>query len=190
MSELFSVAPFAVVTPFDPAIDDGACKVAEYFETRDMALLKFHPAQSPTVFHVKRLPVSRVLSIMQHGTSEENRAALAFMSGVVRVDNLRMPDGSLHHQWTPEWCRPASQATAQAMTDDELNQFALDEIIDIGSVVIARANLRHGRSPCFVPPQSSALALALKIRSCHRAAEIDLPTEPRSEPSTQPTPQG
>jgi hypothetical protein len=186
MSMLASVAPFAVVTPFDPAIDDDASNVSLYMETRDMSLLKWHVDSPPTVFHVQRLAVSRALMIAQHGTTPEQKHALAFMSGVVRVDNVRTESGIIP-QWFPEWCKPGSDAKSQVMTDAELQHFAVDEVLDIGSVVLARANLRPGRPVCFVPQESSALALALKIRSCHRAAEAVLPTNPRSEHSTQQT---
>lgn len=179
---LYSVAPFKVVTPFDPAIDDEKSNVAMYAQTRDLKYLTFLPGQQPTYFYVRRLPNSKALAIRQHATSEDFAAGMAFAAGVVQVDNLRTEGGTIP-TWKPSFL--ASDGKIDQMTQEEIDSvnFALDEIIDIGSVVYQRANLRVGRPVYYALPQLSVEGLAKKTLSSRPAEPPSLPREAPSEPS-------
>lgn len=176
MSQLFSVAPFETVTPFDPAIDLEACNVEKYMNTRDMSSLVYLAGQQPTIFTVRRLPVSRSISIRSTAHSDAQARSLAFMAAVVRVQNIRT-DAGVMPSWEPGWKRPGSTAQHESMTVAELDEglFAEDEIMDVGEVVLQRANLRNGRPALFPPLPSSAHALALRIISSRHAEPTDLP---------------
>jgi len=189
---LFSNAPFDVVCAFDPAID-RECDAKQYVELRDLSLLKFAAGQVPTVYTIRRLPNSIVIAILARSDSEETRNALAFRAGVVAVRNLNAISGSYYEMWKPRWCASVDQGTGESMSDEELDMFPIDEMQDIGSVALARANLRKGRPVCFVPPQSSADAWGRMVRSYHRAEQSDLPSkkldapkEPAVRPSSSP----
>lgn len=173
MSTLFSLSEFRVVCPFDPAID-AESDVIKYAELRDMDLLKVRGGETMTIFHIRRLTQSRVLTLMSQSDVEETRHAIAFMSSVVKVQNLRMPDGSTNHAWVPSWLSASGETKSEIMKDHEMELFAIDEILDIGSVAYQRAFLRHGRPVCFLPPQSSAIALGKKMRSFHLAEQVAL----------------
>lgn len=186
MSTLFSLAPFRVVCPFDPAIDKDS-DVIKYAETRDMALLASRAGETMTVFHIRRLSQSRMLTLMAQSDVEDTRHAIAFMSSVIKVENLRMPDGSVSPAWVPSWFGNEQPNKSEMMKEHELELFALDEIIDIGSVAYQRAFLRNGRPVCFLPPQSSAIALGKKTRFFHLAEQAALPSKKQEEHNPTPT---
>lgn len=173
-----TTAPVKVVCPFDPALEMNLDQAAEYAEKRDPALLKCKPGEAPTEFYIQRIHNSVVLNFMQTTTAIERRHVLAFMVGVVEVRNLRA-EGGIIPLWRPSWC--SAQKQGEHMKDDELDLFALDEILDIGSVAYQRSFLRPGRTPCYVPPDSSAYALAMLVRSSRPAVTQDPPSTKSTE---------
>jgi hypothetical protein len=180
---LYSTGPFDVVCIFDPAISEE-CDAVRYAELRDMSALKYNSGQEPTVFTVRRLPHSVALAITSRADTEESRNALAFRASVIAVRNLHAVNGTHYAMWKPAWTS-TTDASSEALTDAEMELFPMDETQDIGSVALARANLRKGRPVCFVPPQSSALALGRKQRSSRRAELNDLPSNKPSEVKAQ-----
>lgn len=177
---LHSNAPFVVVCPFDPAIDDENSDVALYTELRDMSLLKFHPDMEPTRFYIRRVGASKLLSLESNYQKDSNQYfGFAFMAGVIRVDNLYDLEGTHWPTWYPAWKKGESKS--ELLTSAELDLFPKDESIDIGSVVAERANLRKGRPTCFVPPPSSASALGKKSRASRRVEQADLLSKKQSE---------
>ena len=182
---LFSNAPFEVVCPFDPAIDNAGSDLDNYAEVRDMKFLKFTPGKEPTVYVIRRLPGHIDSVIGSQASSDFSRYQLSFMAGVIAVKNLYGTDGAFYPAWKPTWCSTLD-SDAQSMTQAEFNLFPRDEVQDIGSVVWARSDLRPGKPVCFVAPPSSGVSLGKKDRSSHRAALSDFPSSKPSEAAVQP----
>ena len=181
---LHSVAPFKVVTPFDPAIDDEKSNVPLYAQTRDMKHLVFKPGMAPKLFYVKRLSNSRALSIRQHATSEDFAAGMAFMAGVVQVDNIPTESGVIP-TWKPAYMQEGKHG--EGLTQDEFDSpfFGEDEIIDIGAVIRQRSNLPFGRPAYYALPQLSVEGLAKKALSSRPADVPTLPSKKQDEQQAQ-----
>lgn len=179
---LYSNNPVDIVCPFDPALDMTIEQAGLYAETRDFSLIRLKPNTHPTVFTIKR--ISQSIATLIHSTSrcDEQANDFAFMAGVARVSNLYGLDGKHYPSWVPEWIMKMD-SSAHSMSKEERELFPFDEAQDIGSVILARADLRLGRPVCFVPPHSSGEGWGKNARASLRAAESDLPSKKQSEPT-------
>lgn len=165
---LYTKEAMPVVCIFDPAIDQDNSDINKYGVTREFSLLKFKETEKPQIYHVRRIPQSKVLNFMHHSVDVQRR--LAFMSGVVRVENLHTDDGQVI-DWFPAWTHDHTKP--EIMTNDEVDQmhFPIDEIDEIGGVARNRAFLRRGRPVLYDPPDTSVQGLA-RLRLSSHLAEI------------------
>lgn len=137
-----------LVSRFDPAIDakqsDLDAYVADYaYDTRHLCFVE---GQAPSVFHCRPLShrlLSRILDRMMPGEADgkveirvHEAALLAFRWAVTDIENMPEFDAqrdiqpgnppAIRERWLDDCCLP------------------LDVIIEIGSVILARARLSGG----------------------------------------------
>ncbi len=177
---------FPVVCPFDEAIDPRESNLNLYVRTRDMKHLKFLPGELPVIFHTIRLPTSVVMRAIERAGTEAEKHTLAFCYGVVKVENFRTEDRPDPHTWSPGRTIDTSFGKLTAIDDEELELFAPSEVADIGSVCHQRAFLARRRQPTFVPPDSSAQALALTTASRRLVAASETLPQNSDEAPEQP----
>lgn len=162
--KMLSTGPVRVACSFDPALDrsteENRRKILLYEQTRHAPLLEglVIPGRRIQWFHLRRLPRSVAMEIDATAPSKKAAYINAFRMAVVKVENLIKDNGQLEEVFTPE-CTEAREPKA-GLTRSEMDHFPMEEVYDIGAVVMGRASLRHGKQPYFPPLESSVNALA------------------------------
>lgn len=158
-----------IICRFDEAVDYESMSEAElsvYRESRDASLLKRIPGETPTVFHARRLRTSE-MSQVNALPAVELRYELCFRKALVRVDDLRGPDGS-----RSTWTRPNPD---KPLNDAQIDKFTNAEVQEVGSYIYDWSNVGKGRPAAWQLPATSARALeglaSLRVAQKRASAE-------------------
>ena len=186
---------FQVVRVSDGALScetpEAAAAYGRYCSTRVFSELTFVAGEKATVYWGRPLTVSERRNVANK-TTDRDRYEAAFVTGLVKVDDLEYPDGTRR-----EWLRPTDHSGKERpVPDDALDRF-FDEatVQEIGMVIMQRSFL--GRSPGHWYPLPGICQDALRARLLLRAVltpasspspdssppvEAQPPTLPRSSP--------
>ncbi len=177
---------FPVICIADEAIDPDNSDVDKYSRERDPSLLKFLPGERPAIFHTIRLPTSVVLRSVERMNTEAEKFTMAFMFGVVKVENFVEEGRREPYTWAPEeTIATPSAGKLSAITEEEMNLFTPAEILDVGSVIYQRAFLKKARKPLFVPQPTSVAACAARIAGYRLVAEQEALQQSNTEQAEQ-----
>jgi hypothetical protein len=157
---------FRVVSVLDPALNLSVPETFEYIAKRDFALLKFHPGEKATVFHVTEVPHGLWEEYVAATDNVHERSRRAFQAGVERVENLVQPDGVALPSWAPNYRHP--RLSIPMLSDEEAQLFSPQEREEIGAVVYQHSFLARRIKLSFQLPPSLVELLPLRT---YRPAE-------------------
>lgn len=150
---LQSTQPFEVVCLYDPAIDGSVSDVIAYGRSRDLSKITFKAGQEPVRFWVERMSRRLMLRHVAAADSENERYTRAFSCAVVRVTGL---EGK--HEFRPQQQLSTPVGQVRMVTEEELERFAIADILEIGAVAFWRSFLRPGNEASYPLLASSATA--------------------------------
>jgi hypothetical protein len=176
---------FQVIRVYDPAIDFDAIPQQDwdaFISNRDVSLLgeRWIEGRRPVVFHCRPLTQSERRDV--RGKADADKAERAFAFAVQRVDHLPTHDGG-----RISWTRPSDGGKPRALADDALERFAEEDVMHVGTVIIAASFSAPDRQ-LFVPLRDTcrdaltAVAVAYRRRP---AAQTD-PSSSSDESSAPP----
>lgn len=173
MSELFPV-----VRSWDLAIDHERCSVEKYRESRDFETLRFVAERKPMIFWLRDVDSRAINDYLLTATTDEQRRIRAFRMAVVRVDNLRHPDGRTEDHWEPKRYEQAKRVTKlteiyDLFSDTELVLFRSTTQQEIGEVARTRFFSEDEIEPIYQVPGTSVQILVTQVL---RRAEQAAPT--------------
>lgn len=157
--------PFPVVRIQDPAIDHSAIDLKAFLASRDPSLLKYHQGEKPTVYHCRPLTREEIREV-RNKASDADKYEGAFVRGLVRVDALEMPDGSVR-----DWVKPDDYSgKSKPIPDAELERcFSEADIQEVGMVIWLRSFLAKSSAGTFpLLPMSQSAAVANMYRRAER----------------------
>lgn len=122
--------------------------LAEYVRTRDEALLKFSEGQTPTWFHLRRLPLTWMTDVLDGIIGRTSQRVLAFRASCHRIEGEGDPLIVTRHGEKGDWI--ASRASggvtiAPAEWAQEIaDRFDADVVQEMGEIAITHSRLRRG----------------------------------------------
>ena len=136
---------FYLISVYDPAVDLDASDVEAYKQTGDMAHIKMHEGESPTVFECRAPKASAMLrisnSLHMNGVESEGghgvMAQEAFRYGVRGVRNLQDDNGHDVTLAAGDFSGNP-RGIKLAWVDDHI---PWEVVLDIGALVIVRSRL-------------------------------------------------
>lgn len=189
-----SKEPFPVVVAWDPAIDHDHSDTAEYHTTRAIDLLTFRPGVRPVTFYLRDLDTRAVNRFVLSGIGDAEQCERAFRAGVVRVDNIELPDGRIIEMWEP---KRASKVASEAgitsafdlFTDEEMSLFDVPTVQEIGAVARTRFFSARKIEPIYQLPPTSLQILGMRLyRLAVPAKSSAADGEPASTPPATASP--
>lgn len=152
-----------VVSVADSAIDTSATDLVRYSETRDWNLLHFKAGSSPTVFHLRQLPLAVRFRLNEVGSKFGSHLTIMefFKHCVSKVENLRREDGTVIGVWEPT--NPLTLAPGKTIST--IDEAAMEEyfsclpqtILEIGGIAYDRSFLDSGSERKFAMLRSLPL---------------------------------
>lgn len=169
----YNKKPFETYVSFDPAIDHVNSDIKKFLETRDSSFLKFKPGMTPTKFYLKNIP--RWLFIhMMNSDKPSQQILLAFQYGIERIDNLKetfLNEGvEITNNGLTTWEPTAIMESKNGdkikyIEQEELeNAFNLHTIMELGSVVLGKANWVPGTKAIY-PVLPTSIEIIEKMKS-------------------------
>jgi len=179
---------FRVASVLDPALDLLAMgeNLRDYIQKRDESLIKTKPGQSPTWFHLRRIPTSVFMRYVSEATSDADRRRRAFQASVKEVTNLTTPEGETAFKWTPSGTIDSKGGPMPFVSDADLEAFFPSQVDEIGAIAEARSFLAQTSAPSYALPAMCLTALGqLLSRAVEQSASTLAETKPEApEPQT------
>lgn len=140
----------------------------EYRETRDPKHIKDKRGKKAARFHLRPIPTSLFLRIVNTAPTQEEKEIRAFMLALDSVTDHVTPDGTKIADWQPLGKVEAQGTTWKMVDDDQLDQFLPHQVEEIGAIAWRRCAL--GKASAAPYPVRPLLAAALEAMS-RRAAQ-------------------
>jgi hypothetical protein len=187
---LKTAEPFEVIGFADPAIDldHPDTNLGRFIRTRDAdRYLRFIAGTQPMRFTCRPLTRAHVILEMLSVPDENARRRKAFAWSVVGVKNARLEDGRDVANWRPAAMQETPthhvRRLGAVMSEDELEDFDVRTILEIGEVVLTRAFFStRGDAPLYLLPPTSLDLLNRTPRLLAAAVSGMAQREPSSEP--------
>jgi hypothetical protein len=182
---MHSTAPIRVVSTSDPAIDRDRTDFEKYTVSRDLSYVVNKRDKQPAIYHVRRIPRRLVLKYILEAHDPVTQRLRAFECGVVRVERPYEDDGSQSKaDFAPQWTDSKSDKL-QIMSDEEVERFPAEDVLEIGEVAFQHAFLRPGSDSYYEVSRTvrSLLLLADRPPAAKILQELDKLREKGSEPS-------
>lgn len=174
--------PFQVVCVSDPAIDFERGDPGTYAASRsDLSKLVYHEGERPAVFHCRVLTRAEIREVNNKGATPETlalRLEACFARGLLRVENLRHPDGTQR-----DWVRNGDDSgKAKPLSDSALSYFDESEIQEIGMVIMSKSFLAKSSGGYYPLPDISRHAVAANtLRRAERIRAMATSESSKSE---------
>lgn len=160
--------PKKIICLFDTAINLATADTAdpatqkiplvEYAKTRDMAVITPHLilGNLPTVFLIVPLSRAQVNGPVARCSTDHERAVMAFVHGVVAVENAPDANGQIVNKWAPT----GVVGDKFFCTQSDMEFFSPAEVCEIGSVIYQLSFLPRRLWSKLQPPSTSLEILA------------------------------
>lgn len=162
-----------VVSLMDPAIDReslGREGLTKYEVYRDMSFIEQHlvPGKKPQIFVLRPIGQYTFNNVLLAEDKESMRCQRAYEAALVRVENLRMRDGS-QIPWAPD----RAESGRWHLTQHELQMVSPYEVQEIGCVAWFASFLPHWIEVGYplLPTPRAALDLVNYLRAAQSPAD-------------------
>lgn len=145
---------FVTCCSTDPAIDLANSRIDKFWISRDMNHLSFFPDKKPIMYHVRAIPQRMFLAFVEDAGSDVSRKVRAFMTGVVKADNVGGPGLGMVADW-----KLKAGTAAEVLSEEEMAKFPNEDVLEIGDVAYQRCFLRQESGACYAVALSSRVAL-------------------------------
>lgn len=184
-----------VVSIEDSAVDVVASEenIKDYLLHRDMSLLKFLPAEKPTVFHLALIKTRAFTQYVDLADTAGEKYLRAFQVSCVQIDDLVTPDGDPIPLVKPAGKTQAGSIFGTFVTDEQLDDIPPAYVSEMGKIAYERSRLGKRSGAIFQPLPSSLTGLAQRKAEVvlSQAAESTVTTsssKSKQEPQEPPTP--
>lgn len=152
------MSTFKHILSFDPAICVEKSELAKYMTDGncDPKHLVFLEGSKPMIWHLKKLTREEIKTVRNAGSSSDSCEA-AFKRGLVKVENLRMPNGEIK-----DWYK---QDDKSIIIDKVIEAyFSESQVQEIGAIIWQKSVLMVGSTAPYVLPPTSGLEVKGLLR--------------------------